>query len=89
WQQERIGTQCILNGPYLYVTRSSSPAFEQMRAAMNDTAATVHYYIRRLNTKSGAKEWEYYHAGPPQNFQPKEKRLLLQFSKEVQVLKFL
>src|SRR5205807_237516 len=42
-----------------------------------------------VNPSSGKDQWEYYRRGAPEAVRPKQKQILLQFQKELRLLKYL
>jgi hypothetical protein len=50
--------------------------------------APVHSRLYRVDPSNGKDLWEFYRPKPPQSVDPRENRILLQYGKEILMLKF-
>jgi outer membrane protein assembly factor BamB len=91
WQLENVGERFHVGGKFVYTSRTQVSRLETMAAAMNqdDSPTPVHHRIYRLDPGKGKELWEYYRPKAPVFLEARHNRLLLQFPREVQVLKFL
>jgi hypothetical protein len=90
WQSPRVGRNCAVSGDYVYTADSQISGLDTMKSAMGgDGGVPVHWRMYRLNPDSGKDKWEYYRQGAPVEVRPKEKQILLQFKKELRLLKYL
>jgi hypothetical protein len=90
WQQERLAEHTLVSGKYLYSARAQTSGLDMLAAALNGgTSNTIHYRVWRLDPKSGQMLWEYYQPRPPIRAEAQQRRLLLQYPDEVQVLKLM
>ena len=61
-----------------------------MKTAMGSDGGTPdHWRLYRLSPGSGKDLWEWYHMGAPEAVRPKQKKILLQFKKDLRLLKYL
>jgi hypothetical protein len=89
WATARVGEQIHVTGDFLYASRAQGSKLGVFAASGDEARTPVHYRIYRLAPESGKELWEYYQPRAPVYFEPRENRLLLQYEKEVQLLKFL
>jgi hypothetical protein len=90
WQSPRTGSNCLVTGDYVYTSNGQISGLDTMSSAMGGDGGTpIHWRLYRLNPGSGKDYWEYYRQGAPEAVRPKEKRILLQFKKELRLLKYL
>ena len=88
WQCGRLAGHSMISGGYLYSTRRQVSSVGMLAAAMNGEPETVHFRIWRLNPKSGEMIWEYYQPRPPIHSEALNRRLLLCYPNEIQVVKY-
>lgn len=91
WQTTRTGQQLFVSGKYLYATRGQVSRMDMMSAMMNrddDVVAPTHHRLHRIDPGNGKEEWEYYRAQAPSFVAPRGNRILLQYPKEIEVVKF-
>ncbi|MBC8003185.1 MAG: hypothetical protein H7X97_11425 [Opitutaceae bacterium] len=89
WKTEQTGQECFVAGKYLYVTKVNSGGLDLSSTGGSLQDGAMHFRIFRLNPSSGKVIWEYYHKGAPREVDFQEKRILLRYDNELQMLKFM
>jgi len=84
WQTTMAGDHCILTGDFVYSTNAKI----DFTAMLNPENETVHFRVFRINPKTGARLWTYYQPQQPVAMDFHENMLLLQYTNEVQLLKY-
>jgi hypothetical protein len=90
WQSPRVGTDCMISGPYVYTTDSQISGVDMMSSMMgSEKGVPMHWRLFRLSPSNGKDQWEYYRAGAPESVRPRMKQILLQSKTELRMLKFM
>ncbi len=89
WQKIDLADRFNLSDKFVYVSRAQVSGVEIAAAAMTDAQAPTHHRIYRLDPGTGAELWQFYRPKPPEFLDARKNRLLLQYPKEIRMLKFI
>ena len=90
WQKDNFGQKAYASGKYVYTTQSQVSGIDKFSAmaSRDNVDVPVHFRVYRLNPRNGKEMWEFYRPQPAERIEPRQNRVLLQFGKEVAMLRF-
>ncbi len=93
WKSEQTCDQVFLTGKYLYVTDSSKKGFAMITAAEDafgqGSRGGGGLRIYRVDPGNGKKLWSFNKVGVPENVDFSENRILLHYSNEIEIMKYI
>jgi outer membrane protein assembly factor BamB len=89
WQQDGGGSQLIVAGKFLYVTRAQTGMLDMMQTSKGGGEPQNHFRVRRLDPGDGRELWEYYQPRPPVGISARANRFLLLYPDKLQMVRFL
>lgn len=93
WKCDQTGGDFFLTGKYVYITDASRGGFSLIHAAEEAfgtaSSAPGNFRIVRINPSNGKKVWAFSKKGMPENIDFSDKRILLHYGKEIQLMKFI
>ncbi|MEO7677414.1 MAG: hypothetical protein ABIV39_11695, partial [Verrucomicrobiota bacterium] len=93
WKSEQYAEGCFLTGKYLYMTDAARAGFGMANAVedafgvASRSAGIVNIY--RIDPSNGKQLWSFSKKGAPSDIDFSGNRLLLHYSDEIDVMKFL
>lgn len=93
WKSEQFGDGCFLTGKYLYLTDASRGGFAMANAvedafdAPSRSSGSLNVY--RVDPSNGKKMWSFTKTGAPSNIDFFNNRILLHYSDEIEIMKFI
>ncbi len=93
WKSQQNGSGCFLTGKFVYMTdaaRSGAAMINAVEDAFGSTArGESSFQLYRINPSNGKKMWSFTKAGMPSNIDFSHNRILLHYSDEIQIMKFI
>ena len=92
WKSAQTCDEVFLTGKYVYVTDSSRKGFSMITAAQDafgQSSKGGGLRLYRIDPSNGKKMWSFSKQGQPENVDFSENRILLHYSNEIEIMKFI
>lgn len=90
WRAEKLADECHPAGKFLYFVRRHMSAFGALSMLTGGSGeATIHFYINRINPRTGKVVWEYYRPEPALKADFQDNLILLVFRGRLEALRYL
>ncbi len=90
WRAEKLADECYPAGKFLYFVRRHMSAFGAMSMLTGSSSEpTVHFYVDRINPRTGKVVWEYYWPEPALQVDFQDNLILLLFHGRLEALRYL